>query len=42
MQMDEGGFIGWPVQLADESLVDYESGTAVRWIEDQGWIEEIQ
>jgi hypothetical protein len=31
----------WPARSADESLVDMESGTPVRWVEGQAWIEEI-
>lgn len=32
------GLGNWTVDLPDEELVDVAGGTAVRWVEGQGWV----
>ncbi|MGH9349765.1 MAG: hypothetical protein ACRD26_21140 [Vicinamibacterales bacterium] len=40
-ELVDGGLTDWTHELPDdEGLVDPAGGTAVRWIEGQGWIEE--
>ena len=40
-QLVDGGLADWTSELPDdEGLLDTSGGTAVRWVEGQGWIEE--
>ena len=41
-EVTEMGLVDWSESLPpeDESLVDESAGTAVRWIEGEGWVEE--
>jgi hypothetical protein len=40
-QLTDAGLIDWTADLPDdEGLLDPSGGTAVRWVEGQGWIKE--
>lgn len=41
-ELEETGFADWSASLPadDDGLVDVSAGTAVRWVEGQGWVQE--
>jgi Predicted transcriptional regulators containing the CopG/Arc/MetJ DNA-binding domain and a metal-binding domain len=41
LEMADSGLGDWTAELPeDEGLVDHNGGTAVRWVEGQGWVKE--
>jgi len=42
VELADTGFADWAASLpeGDDDLVDVKAGTAVRWVEGQGWVEE--
>jgi hypothetical protein len=38
--VDDTSLADWTADLPDEALVDLAGGTAVRWVEGQGWLKE--